>query len=172
MLLYIQMVESMDDRLKIEQIYTQYRNVMYAVAYKILQNEQDAEDAVHSAFIRIAENIGKIEEPLCQKTKSFAIIITENRAIDLYRRKKRHPQSIYCDEVVGLTVEYTGAVEVARCIARLPARYREILLLKHRHGYTNREIAAMLGLSLANVNKLEQRAKGKLEEICKEEGVL
>lgn len=172
MLICLQMVESVDDRSKIEQIYTQYRNTMYAVAYKILNNEQDAEDAVHSAFVKIAENITKIDEPVSPKTKSFVIVITENRAIDMYRWKQRHPQSLYCDETVGLQVEYAGAVEVARCFSKLPARYREILLLKHRHGYSSREIAKMLGLSNSNAIKLEQRAKKKLEEICKEEGVL
>lgn len=37
----------------------QYRGLMYHVAYEILHNEQDAEDAVHHAFVKIAENIKK-----------------------------------------------------------------------------------------------------------------
>ena len=168
----LQTVDAVDDRSKMEQIYHHYRHTMYAVAFKILNSPQDAEDAVHSAFVKIAENISKIDEVQSPKTKSFVIIITENRAIDMYRRKQRHPQSLYCDETIGLQVEYTGAVELAQCFAKLPTRYREILLLKHRHGYSTREIAGMLGLSLSNANKLEQRAKKKLEEICKEEGVL
>lgn len=171
-MIYLQMVETVEERSKIEDIYHHYRNTMYAVAYKILNNSQDAEDAVHSAFVKIAENISKIDQVPSPKTKSFVMIITENRAIDMYRRKQLHPQTLYCDETVGLQVEYTGAVELAGCFAKLPSRHREILLLKHRHGYSTREIARMLGLTLSNAAKLEQRAKKKLEEICKEEGVL
>ena len=168
----LQMVEAPDAHSKMEEIYHHYRHTMYAVAYGILNNQQDAEDAVQSAFVKIAEHISKIDEVLSPKAKSFVIIITENQAIDIYRRKQRHPQTLYCDETMGLQVEYTGTVELAGCFAKLPARYREILLLRHRHGYSTREIAGILGLTLSNASKLEQRAKKKLEIICKEEGVL
>ena len=73
---------------------------------------------------------------------------------------------------MGLAIEYTGENEVARCIAALPAGYRQVLMLKYYHGYSTKEIAAMLSLSTANVSKIEQRAKAKLEILCREAGVL
>ena len=60
MLIYLQMLESPEEKSILEQIYLEYRGLMYHVAYKILHNEQDAEDAVHHAFVKIAENIKKI----------------------------------------------------------------------------------------------------------------
>lgn len=171
MLIYLQLIDSPRDRSKFEKIYYAYRDKMYAAAFAILHNEEDAEDAVHQAFVKVAENIEKIFEVECPKTAAYVVTIVENKAIDLYRRKKKHP-TVPLDDMAGLDIQYTGENELARCIAALPARYRQILMLKYYHGYSTREIAKMLSLSTANVSKIEQRAKAKLEILCKEAGVL
>ena len=57
-------------------------------------------------------------------------------------------------------------------MAKLPARYRQFLLLRYDHDYTVKEVAQMMGLSVSAAYKLEQRAKKKLETICREAGVL
>ena len=54
MLIYLQMIETPEDRSKFETLYEEYRDVMYAVAKKILRNNMDAEDALHQAFVNIA----------------------------------------------------------------------------------------------------------------------
>ena len=72
MLIYLQMIETPEDRSKFETLYEEYRDVMYAVAKKILRNNMDAEDALHQAFVNIAENMEKISESLCPKTKSYS----------------------------------------------------------------------------------------------------
>lgn len=172
MLIYLQMIETPEDRSKFETLYEEYRDVMYAVAKKILRNNMDAEDALHQAFVNIAENMEKISEPLCPKTKSYCVIIVENCAIDIYRRKKAHPTVALFPESVGITVDYTGNNELARCLAKLPARERNVLLLKHYHGFSLKEIAKMLGLTLSNATKIEQRARAKLEVLCKRAGIL
>jgi len=59
-MIYLQMIESEDDKVKFEEIYRKYKSLMFYAANKILHNEQDAEDAVHMAFIKIAENIKKM----------------------------------------------------------------------------------------------------------------
>ena len=88
MILYLQMIETDDDRVKFEKIYHLYRGLMFYVANRILQNEQDAEDAVHQAFLAIIIHLKKISEIDCPKTKSFVVIITENKAIDMIRERK------------------------------------------------------------------------------------
>ena len=55
MLLYLQMLETPEEKSLFEQIYLEYRGLMYHVAYEILHNDQDAEDAVHQAFVKIVE---------------------------------------------------------------------------------------------------------------------
>ena len=62
---------------------------MFHVANQILRNDQDAEDAVHDAFLAIAEHIRKFSRLERHKTRAFVVTIVENKAIDLYRRKAR-----------------------------------------------------------------------------------
>lgn len=171
MLIYLQMIDSPEDRSKFEILYHHYKARMYNAAYSILHNVQDAEDAVHQAFVTIAENMQNISDPVCPKTASYIVTIIESRAIDLYRRKKRHT-SIPLEDVRGLEISCPEIGELARCMAQLPARQRQILLLKYHHGYTANEIAGILSLSAANVAKIEQRAKEKLEQLCKEAEIL
>lgn len=92
MLIYLQMLESPEEKSILEQIYLEYRGLMYHVAYEILHNEQDAEDAVHHAFVKIAENIKKITDPVCPKTHSYVVTIVEHQAIDQYITEPTPPQ--------------------------------------------------------------------------------
>ncbi|MBM6722656.1 hypothetical protein [Pseudoflavonifractor phocaeensis] len=50
MIVYLQMIDTPEDRSKFEQIYLEYRGLMFHVANEILHNEQDAEDTVHQAL--------------------------------------------------------------------------------------------------------------------------
>ena len=172
MLIYLQIIETDEDKSKFEQIYEAYRGLMFHTAFKFLTHEQDAEDAVHHAFVKIAENITKISEPVCPKTKSFVVTIVENKAIDLYRANKRKNSSLYLDEISGIEVEATRVHGLAACMAKLTPRYRQIILLKYYHGFSCKEIAKQLDITEANAIKLDQRAKNKLLHICREEGVL
>ena len=172
MLIYLQMIETPEEKSVFEQIYLENRGLMYHVAYEILHNEQEAEDAVHQAFVKIAENIKKIEDPLCPKTRSYVVTIAEHQAIDRYRRLRKHPSVELNEEVQGVNIQYEGENGLAKCILALPGRYREMILLRYHQGYSVREIAKMLGMSLSAAIKLDQRAKNKLEKLCKEAGIL
>ena len=172
MLIYLQMIETPLEKSKFEQLYHQYRALMFHVANGILHNDRDAEDAVHNAFVSIAENISKIEDPNCPKTKGYIVTIVERKAIDLYRRKQRR-NVISIDEVnLGIQPELSGGVVIGQCFGKLPDRYRHVLMLKFRYGYDTREIAKLMGISEANAAKLIQRAKQQLEKLCEEEGIL
>ena len=172
MLVYLQMIETPEDKTKFETLYLEYRGLMYYIANQILHNEQDAEDAVHSAFVTIAENMQKVDAPVCPKTKSYIVTIIESRAIDIYRRKQRRPEISFEEAAAGIQIAYEGSNELAGCIAKLPARYRHILALKHQHGFSNREVAKILNISEANAIKLDQRAKMRLRDLCIKEGIL
>lgn len=71
---------------KIEQLYTIYEQPMYRIAYAILKNEWQAEDAVSDSFEKIIVNISKIGNPRSEKTKRYVISIIKNAAIDQYRK--------------------------------------------------------------------------------------
>lgn len=172
MLMYLQMIETPEERSKFELLYINYRALMYHVAYEILGNKDDAEDAVHHAFLKVVENIKKVGDPVCPQTKSYLVTIVENRSLDICRMRARHQTVPFAEEYIGLNVEYSGSFDLANCFARLPGRYREVLILRYRHGYNIKEIAGMLGVTYSNAMKLEQRAKHKLFQLCQEEGLL
>lgn len=172
MLIYLQMIDGPEDQSKFEQLYLTYRGLMYYVAESILRNEQDAEDAVHDAFVYVAKNISKISDPNHPKAKAFLVTVVESKAIDLYRKKKRHPSVQLDEELEGFPIEYEGDNNLAQCMAKPPARYRDFLLLKYAQGFDNRDLAAQFGLSMDAIYKLDQRARAKLKTLCEEEGVL
>lgn len=172
MIVYLQMIDSPESKSKFEKIYDTYRGLMYYVAYQILGHQQDAEDAVYAAFVKMAENIEKISDPVCPKTRSLVVIIVKNQSIDMLRSRKRHEKVELMEDMVCFSPDYEVKDSLTRCILKLPQRYQNVILLKYSHGYTLREIADMMGLSLAAATKLDQRAKKKLEKLCKEEGIL
>ena len=174
MLIYLSMIQGAEDRSKFERIYEQYRDLMYWRASQILGAGQDAEDAVHEAFVRIANHISKISDPECPKTRALVVIIVERIAINEYRRRRRRGALPLEERLPGgedLEAAFAQGSAVARAIAALPQRYRELILLKHWQGYSDREIAVLLGMTQGNVARTLQRAKEKLRETLKDEGV-
>lgn len=172
--LYMAAIETDVQRSKFEDIYNEYRGLMFYAAYQILHSDQDAEDAVHLAFEKIIEILDKIETVKCPQTKSLVVTIVERKAIDLYRRKKRLVFLPLDEQIASpaapTTVEaVSDRVSVAQAIAALPPKYRALLLLKYDSGYSDREIGQMLSMSAANVKKTIQRAKARLSQILEEQ---
>lgn len=120
--------------------------------------------------MKIAENLDKVPDELSNQTKAFVVTIAENTAIDHYRKLKRHGDCELCEQSCG--IEANSADELVSCILKLPARYRQFILLKYYHGYSTREIAKLLGMSSAAASKTAQRAKQRLEQLCREAGLL
>lgn len=155
---------------KFNELYRYYRNLMFHVAYGILNDVPDAEDAVQQAFLSIYKNLKKISEIQCPKTRSFVVIITERKAIDLLRSRKRHSTVELNEDIAGITIRMPGEYGLSGAMARLPARYREVLLLRFDNGFSTKEVASMLGMSLTATQKTITRAKEMLrKELEKEE---
>lgn len=177
MLLFIAAIEDDLIRSKLEVIYEKYSGSMYNRAYYILKNVEDAEDAVSASIERIYKNIDKVGDPLSLKTKGLALIITEHCAIDIYRKRKRKLQNetvLEEDSVFSVSDEivYEGENAITAQIFKLNEKYRNILILKYVQGYDYSTIAKMLNISETNARKIGQRAKAKLEELCREQGLL
>ena len=171
MLVYLQRIESEKDRALFEQIYLEYRQLMFYVARKILPNDQDAEDAVHQAFISILENLRNCSDVKCPETKAFCVIIVENKAIDILRAKKRISQEELSEALQGVEIPLPGDGGLADALAKIPARYREAILLHFHAGYSTREMAKTFGMTQSAVQKLLWRAKNALREQLNKEGV-
>ena len=168
MLIYLQMISSDTDKSAFEQIYNTYRGLMYHVAYARLHHVQDAEDAVHHAFVKIAENIRKID-PDDPRTKQLVVTIVDNRITDMLRARGRHPECAYEDAINEVQMPACENF-LADCILRLPDLQRQIIWLKYVHGYNLHEIAKMLGISMFCAQKADQRAKQNLKNLYENGG--
>ena len=169
MLVYTQMIDCPEDKTKFEQLYLTYRGLMYNVAFQILHNEHDAEDAVHQAFLSMLKNVGKISQVNCPKTRGYAVIIVERKALNMIRERKKYADS-YDLELEGVEItlpeEHSG---LPLAMVQLSARYREALLLRFHHGYTTKEISDILGISHSAALKLIWRARHELSALLERE---
>ena len=168
MLIYLEMIETQNDKEKFEQLYDQYRNMMYYIAYQITENQQDAEDATHQAFIYILENLGKVDYVSRSRTESFVSIITAHKAVDIVRKRRPIIELVKAENEL-VTYLPDDADELLRAMAKLPKRYQDILLLRYDNGYSTRELAKMLGMSYGAARKLLWSAKNALREILSKE---
>lgn len=162
MLVYLQMIETEESRSKFRDIYREYKSLMYHIAFQRLGQAEDAEDAVQHVFMKVAEHIGKIE-PVSDRTRQLMVTMVANRASDLLRARGRA-----CTEPMANVPAQEEEGFLADCILRLPEQQRTVIWLKYYHGYTLREIAGMLNISLWAAQKIDQRAKKKLEELYME----
>lgn len=175
--LYTAMIQDEGNKSKFEKLYKAYRKIMFFEAKKILKDDYLAEDAVHQAFIKIINNLDKIDEKNCHKTKGFVVIIINRTSIDIYRKLKGIDTTSF-DEMEfgikdsGLSVEeiYEDKNEnmVLKAILSLPQNYSSVIMLKYSHGYSNDEIAEILGISEINVRQRLTRGKKRLEQILKD----
>lgn len=170
--MFMTLIDSEDDQIKFNIIFNRYYRLMGFVAKGILKSQDDVEDVVQEALIKIAKNISKISEPESLKTKSFVVLITENTAKDFLRSNKIISVELTDDNINedDLKKDIDTLDELACIILKLPDKYRDMLLLKHYYGFSLLEISKLLGISLSNAQKLEQRVKLKLKQLCKDEG--
>lgn len=89
MLIYLQTLPTEQERQSFEALYLRYRGLMLSVARQFLTEPQDAEDAVHQAFLSILKNFHKISSVDCPETRAFVVIIVERKAMDILRAKKK-----------------------------------------------------------------------------------
>lgn len=168
MLIYLALIDSDSDKDKFEQVYRTYKGLMLSCAYKILRDTSLAEDAVHTAFLRILNNLDKLGEVDDPRTKGFVVIVAENVAKTMYAKQHRMkvvsledsleaPASVEEQSEAKLTAEL-----LSRKIAALPEKYREVMLLRFLHNLSDKEVAASLGISSSAVRKRIERAREKL----------
>lgn len=162
---------------QMEALYLQYRSPMYRVALSVLRDSSLAEDAVQQAFLKIFQNFEKLDLSDCNKTRSFIVILVRNTAIDLYRRRRREgvisfedlerPLPDRQDLPEDRAIARMEGEELCRCLGEMEERYANLLMLRFYHGYQNKEIAELLGMSQAQVALGIYRGKQKLAQMMK-----
>lgn len=147
-----------------------YQDRLYARAFRMLENREDAEDAVQQVFLALAKNHSApdIKDPACA-----AILLTAvgNKARNILKTKNRSETDELTDSVPaapsGLSGEDLDLLKSA--IGRLPDDLREAIILCYFAGYTTKEIAKYQNVKQDTVQKRIKRAKEMLREMLKEE---
>ncbi len=162
MLVYLSMIEDDRTRAWFSSIYNQYRDLMLYRARQILQNDRDAEDIVHETFLVLIDHLDRLDEGRDPRNKAFILAILENKAINLWRRRHHLDEQATYEETVHIPAHLSEDSGLDVAIARLPAEYRSVILLRFQMGYTTREIARMTGKKEGTVTRTITRAKTKL----------
>lgn len=77
----LELIENEEDREFCRKLSEQFDSAMYHVAYGILKNSADAEDAVQESYIAIINNLDKISRENCHKAWNYIVTIVRSRAI-------------------------------------------------------------------------------------------
>ena len=167
--LYLSMLDTEDERNLFEELYRKYSQDMYAIAFDILKNQADAEDAVHQSFLKIANNFTKISSIPRNKIKAYIVIISRNTAINMYHKNKKHAENnkqLLEETVVDDSIfDNEDADELKMAIKKLPQNYKDVLYLYCLLGFSAKQTASMLGISVNNVRQRVMRAKQQLKKI-------
>ena len=180
MFTYLIAVNTSEDRDKFKEIYMIYRDRMYHAAYAIIKNEMDAENIVHDTFVKLIDNLDKINEVDCHMTWNYIVTIVKNLSFNFLKRENRYGKVVFEDYMEGDAEMHEGVEsailrrgleeELAKAVTGLQYPHKEVLYLQYYNGLSSKEIAVILGIKPENVRKISQRAKKKLEQALLEGG--
>ncbi|MCM1525188.1 MAG: sigma-70 family RNA polymerase sigma factor [Ruminococcus sp.] len=172
---YLSLLDTPEEKSKFEQLYRLYRQDMFKMAYGILENKYDTEDAVHEAFMRVMKKLTKISEINCPQTHAYLLIIVKNTALKILKKRKKtidvDTDTIEIADDFGLEEYVISNMEVEHIkhiLEQLSDDYYEVLFLELFMEFSISDIAEQLGLTYENTKKRLQRAKKKFKEIAEE----
>lgn len=175
MLSYLLILETEEEKKTFQEIYEKNYLKMYHVAFKMLGQQADAENAVHEAFLSLAEKYQKYSALSCSEMSGLCVTIVKHKSIDYIRRQKH----LSDEEVENLvlyneneeynpeekTMHEIESEELHKVMMQLPETMKIVLDLKFYYEYSNSEIAQILGTTTKNVEMRLYRAKQKMKEL-------
>lgn len=161
------------------QLYDAYENKMYSIAYSILNNVEQSEDAVHDAFIKLIPHLSTIQRIESIKTKRLVVYTIKNIAIDLYRRNRKETQLFIKEVEEKVTSENQNGIPsvktvedrhmITQLLSKLPSKYREIIQYRCFYELSYREISSLLNISGDVAAKRYERARKMVKEMMGDE---
>lgn len=167
---------NVDEKSKFGVIYHRYKNTLFYQALNIVKNENDAEDVLQEAFIKIAKNIGAIDDIKSKETVSFLIVITKNTAYDYIRKSSKivelplsETESAIDESALDNLISNIEYKEIVSVITEIPYPYNEVLYLHYVKDYSIKKTAHILDKKTATVKMQLVRGKriliDKLSEV-------
>lgn len=129
------------DRGAFEQVYQAHGSRMKSIAYHILRNRQDAEDAVQEAFVKLYRGIDGFQGQSGIGTWLCRIVI--NVSYDVARRRQREPD-VEPPEQSGGKNQLALRVALDDALRRIHPKHRMVFQLFEVEGLKHSEIASIL----------------------------
>ena len=145
-----------------------YAGTLYRVAFSVLRNAADAEDAVQETYLRVLRHQAQLSE--IRDARVWLVRIVWNVVLDRKRRAKTKPETDDVSELervlpaAGQSAEQRVAsaqhhAHVLKAVEQLPAKERAVLMLSAFEELTSVEIAQVLETTESTVRSRLFRAR-------------
>lgn len=165
----------MTQSVETEEIWEDLHHRLLAFIRGRVSNPQDAQDILQEVFIRIHENVGRLND--AQSVTGWAYRITRNAIVDHYRARAKDTEgrtrlakAAESDEEIANLVgdDDRARRELAGCLEplmrSLPQHYSQAIELTELRGLTQKDAAEQVGLSVPGMKARVQRGRRKLRE--------
>lgn len=154
-------------------LFDRHCDAVIVAAYAVHGDVDAAKDCAQEAFLEAAQTLNTLREK--HKFVQWACGIARRKAIYILRRQKQHSKAMQtkADESRSKMQAYSPSEQashsekldsIRRALAEVPDIYREVLALKYIDGRSHEDIARLLDLSMAAVDKRLMRGKDMLRE--------
>ena len=150
-----------------DEIYERYSPSVYTFCFRFLRNNELAKDTFQEVFVKFYDNI-KVKNEGVENLRGYLLKIARNECLNIKSNTKRKNVDIdeidikYNDDSYEMQQNRELLLEA---LNRLPAKYRELLILKEFLNYKYHEIADITEQSRGNVGIMIHRAKQMLKDI-------
>jgi RNA polymerase sigma-70 factor, ECF subfamily len=143
-----------------EAVYRENVVAVYRLLFRHVGNRQDAEDLTEEVFLAA---LPRLRLPaLVREVRGYLAACVRTAAADHWRRHYAAPPGLPFRDLASShsleREEGDAAARVSRLLALLPERMRAILELRFLRGYTVRQAAAELGVTVTNAKVMQHRA--------------
>ena len=143
-----------------EPLAQRYMDTIFRIAYSYLRSQADADDVTQDVLIQLYKTETAFESD--DHLKHWLIRVTVNRCKNIFRSPWRKVENI-ADYENSLTFEAPEHRELFDAVMALDKRYRLPVLLYYYEGYSQKEIAGLLGVPEETIRTWLFRARGKLK---------
>lgn len=163
------------DKASFEQLYDRFSGVLFTTAYRVLNDQEAAEDVLQDVFIQIWDK-APTYDPKRGKPLSWAVTLTRNKAIDRlrsaqrrYRLQEELEQEASGPDDSSYSFDEVDSAEksqiVRDAVMRLTKEQRQAIEMAFFSGLTQSEIAEELKQPLGTVKARIRRGMMKLKEL-------
>ena len=170
----------MDHMAILQSIFTEFYPVLVAYCVKYVTNEETARDIVQDIFLKVLENIDKID--FSRPLHSYLLKLAHNHCVDYLERLKVEKKYLQhaAMQLSEIDLQYDHLFEqlaadalqerIDQVVAQLPAQCRDIFCKSRYEGMSHHDIAMNLNISVRTVETQIYRALKTLKKALKEEG--